>query len=107
MQRIPRPIPHEHDLWRFRVLGAIIPDLDSVVAAEQESLPTSAKPIMPLYMRFAPLAGIAIVERTGPEMLGMLRGHMMGENRVRFTDVAESMIARSRQSKASAQIHLI
>ncbi|WP_352989122.1 TniQ family protein [Mesorhizobium sp. M1233] len=26
MRRIPIPIPHEHDLWRFRVLGAIIPE---------------------------------------------------------------------------------
>jgi hypothetical protein len=25
----------EHDFWRFRVFGAIIPDLDHVVAAEQ------------------------------------------------------------------------
>ena len=86
MRRIPGPIPHEHDLWRFRVLGAIIPDLDSVVAAKRENLPTPAKPIMPLYMRSALLAGISIFERAGPEMLRMLRGHMMGENKVRFTD---------------------
>ncbi|WP_246660605.1 hypothetical protein [Nitratireductor sp. XY-223] len=61
MRRIPRPILHEHDLWLFRVLGAIIPDIDSVVAAQQENLPTPAKQIMPLYMRSALLAGIAIV----------------------------------------------
>ncbi len=107
MRRIPRPIPQEHDLWRFRVLGAIIPDLDPVIAAQQENLPTPAKPIMPLYMRPALLAGVAIVERAGPELLRMLRGHMMGENKVRFTDATENMIARSRWSKASAQMHLI
>jgi hypothetical protein len=107
MRRIPRPISGEHDLWRFRVLGAIIPDLDRVVAAEQENLPTPAKPILPLHMRPALLAGIAIVERAGPEMLRMLRGHMMGDNRVRFTDAAENMIARTRKWKASSQMHLI
>lgn len=107
MRRIPRPIPHEHDLWRFRVLGAIIPDLDSVVAAEQENLPTPARPILPLHMRPALLAGIAIVERAGPEMLRMLRGHMMGGNRVRFTEAAESMIAQTRKWKSSSQMHLI
>ena len=37
----------------------------------------------------------------------MLRGHMMGDNRVRFTDAAESMIARTRKGKASSQMHLI
>jgi hypothetical protein len=107
MRRIPRPIPRESDLWRFRVLGAIIPDLDCVVGAEQENLPTPAKPILPLHMRPALLAGIAIVERAGPEMLRMLRGHTMGDNRVRFTDSVESMIARTRKWKASSQMHLI
>jgi hypothetical protein len=95
MRRIPRPIPCEHDLWRFRILGAIIPDLDYVVAAEQENLPSPAKPILPLHLRPALLAGVAIVERAGPEMLRMLRGRMMGDNRARFSDAAENMIARA------------
>ena len=107
MRRIPKPIPHEHDLWRFRVLGAIIPDLDHVIAEQKENLPTPAKPVLPLHLRPALLAGIAIVERAGPEMLRMLRGHMMGDNRVRFTDVTETMIARARRSRASSQMQLI
>ncbi len=107
MRRIPRPIPCEHDLWRFRVLGAIIPDLDHVVAEQQENLPTPAKPILPLPMRPALLAGVAIVERAGPEMLRMLSGHMMGDNRVRFTDAAESMTAPARGWRTSSQMHLI
>lgn len=47
MRRIPRPFPREDDLWRFRVLGAIIPDLDHVVAEQEESLSTPAKPTLP------------------------------------------------------------
>ncbi|MGX9182095.1 hypothetical protein [Mesorhizobium sp. BHbdii] len=86
MRRVIWPLPREHELWRYRVLGAIIPDLDHVVAAEQENLPTPAKPILPLHLRPALLAGVAIVECAGPEMLRMLRGHMMGDNKVRFTD---------------------
>ncbi|MER8671244.1 TniQ family protein [Mesorhizobium sp. M1156] len=107
MRRIPRPIPSEHDLWRFRVLGAIVPDLDHVVAAEHENLPTPAKPILPLHLRPALLAGVAIVERAGPEMLRMLRGHMTGDNRARFGDSAENMIAQARRSRASSQMQLI
>lgn len=107
MRRIPRPIPCEHDLWRFRVLGAIIPDLDHVVAEQQENLPTPAKPVLPLHTRPALLAGVAIVERAGPEMLRMLSDHMMGDNRVRFTDAAESMIAATRGWRTSSQMHLI
>jgi hypothetical protein len=89
------------------VLGAVIPDLDHVVAKQQENLPTPAKPILPLHLRPALLAGVAIVERAGPEMLRMLRGHTMGDNRARFGDSAENMIARARRSRASSQMQLI
>jgi len=58
-------------------------------------------------MRPALLAGVAIVERGGPEMLRMLRGHLMGCNRVRFTDAAENMIARARRSRTSPQMQVI
>ncbi|RWI57045.1 MAG: hypothetical protein EOR16_15730 [Mesorhizobium sp.] len=107
MRRMTWPPPREKDLWRFRVLGAIIPDLDDVVAEQQENLPTPANPILPLHLRPALLAGVAIVERAGPEMLRMLRGHMMGDNRVRFTDAAERMIAQAHRSRTSSQMQLI
>lgn len=107
MRRIPRTIPREHDLWRFRVLGALIPDLDHVVAEQEENLPTPAKPILPLHLRPALLAGVAIVERAGPEMLQMLRGHMMGDNRVRFTEAVQGMIGQAPRTKACSQMQLI
>ena len=107
MRRIPMPQPREHDLWKFRVLGAIIPDLDYVVDEQEEYLPTPAKPILPIHLRPALLAGVAIVDRAGPEMLQMLRGHMMGENRVRFTEAVQSMIGPSPRSNACSQMQLI
>jgi hypothetical protein len=55
----------------------------------------------------ATLAGVAIVERAGPEMLRTLGGHMMGGNRTRFSDSAENMIARARGSRTSSQMQLI
>ena len=106
MRRIPRPIPRESDLWRFRVLGAIIPNLDGIIAAEQENLPTPASPILRLHMRPALLAGIAIVERAGPEMLRMLRRHMMGDNKFRFIETTERIIAQARWPR-SLQMQLI
>lgn len=83
------------------------PDLDHVVAEQQENLPTPAKPILPLHLRLALLAGVAIVERSGPEMLQMLRGHMMGDNRVRFTEAVQSMIGQAPRTKACSQMQLI
>lgn len=40
-------------------------------------------------------------------MLRVLRGHMMGENRVRFTETTERMIAQTRRSNDWSQMKLI
>lgn len=66
MRRVIWPLPREHELWRYRVLGTIIPGLDHVLTAEQENLPTPAKPILPLHLRPALLAGVAIVVSAQP-----------------------------------------
>lgn len=49
----------------------------------------------------------AIVQRAGPEMLSMLRGPMMGENKARFGSAIEEMVDCERQSRRSSQLHLI
>jgi len=105
MRRVPRPLPGRYEPWRFRVLGSIIPDLDDVV--ERRSLPTPASPILPLHLRPALLAGVAIVERAGPEMLQMLRGQMMGQNQVRFSSAIDEITTHTCRSTASSQLQLI
>lgn len=104
MRRIPRPLPREVDLWRYRVLGAIILDLDNVIAKETSFPPSPKRPILPLHFRPALLAGASIVERAGPEMLKMLRGHTFGDNRNHFTEAAERLIAQAPGSLTLRQI---
>lgn len=105
MRRVTKPTSRDYEPWRYRVLGALIPDLDDAV--ERRSLPTSASPILPLHLRPALLAGIAIVERSGPEMLEMLRGQMMGANKARFSSAVDEIISSSCRSTASSQLQLI
>lgn len=81
MRRVPKPLPDHYEPSGYRALGVIIPDLDDVLKNETSGLPTPASPILPLHLRPALLAGVAIVQRAGPEMLHMLRGHLMGENK--------------------------
>ena len=107
MRRIPRPFRLEQEPRHFRVLGAIIPGLDHVIAAEHDNLPTPASPILPLHIRPALLAGVAIVEHAGPEMLRMLCDHMMCDNRARFSRAVENMTTGTQESYASGQMHLI
>ena len=107
MRRIPKQLPPERDLLRYRVLGAIIPELDGVIGIKTQDLPTAANPILPLHLRPALLAGIAIVEHEGPEMLRMLHNHMFGENKTRFKHLAEALIDQCGQAQTSSQLHLI
>ncbi|RWO20317.1 MAG: hypothetical protein EOS09_28115 [Mesorhizobium sp.] len=106
MRRVPRPAPIAEELWRFRVLGAIIPELD-VVTAGQQDLSTPARPILPLHLRASLLTGVAIVKRAGPEMLRMLRRHTLGDNMTRFSDAAEKLIAQAGKHPYASQRQLI
>ena len=109
MRRVPRPPPDEGEFWRFniRVLGAIIPEFDDLVAAKSASLPTSGTPILPLYLRPALLAGVAIVDRAGPGMLPTLQSHTMGDNRTRFGNLADKSMAHARKPRPFLQWQLI
>jgi len=106
MRRVPKSLPG-YVPSGYRVLGVIIPDLDEVIQTEVNKLPSPANPILPMYLRPALLAGVAIVQHAGPEMLRMLSGHMKGENKARFDSAIEEVLDCSGQSLGSSQLHLI
>lgn len=106
MRRGTKHSLEDYQPWRYRVLGALIPDLDDAV--ERQNLQSSAIPILSLHLRPALLAGVAIVERSGPEMLEMLCGPMMGENKARFRSAVEGIMSSSTcRSTAASQMQLI
>lgn len=107
MRRVPRPLPDRYEPSNYRVLGVIIPDLDDVLRVQNSKLPSRASTFLPLHLRPALLAGVAIVQRSGPEMLHMLRSHMMGENKARFGSAIDEIVDCARQSRTSSQLHLI
>lgn len=74
-----------------RALGVFIPELDAI-PGRVASFPYPPKhPILTRHIRPAPLAGAAIVEHAGPDMLRMLQGHIFGENRHRFIQVTDHL----------------
>lgn len=94
MRRIPRNISQDTCLERFRVLGAVCPEFDVVVADRQIPLPSAGKPILPIRLRPALLAAVATVECEGPKMLEVLQGHAMGTNRTRFGEFVASILGQ-------------
>jgi hypothetical protein len=63
IRRISWPLPSKNELWRYRVLGILVPEFDAILA---NLTSFHHSPILPLHIRPALLAGVAIVERTGP-----------------------------------------
>lgn len=106
MRRRPDAVHPDTRLEDFRVLGVVIPELDDLVAGMRIPLPSPASPILPIYLRPALLAGVAIIERSGPAMIEMLHARLIGENRTRFGRIAGPMIA-DHGIRRSAQLHLI
>ncbi len=107
MRRVPRPFPRDAELWRYRVLGTVIPDLDDVIAREGSFPPSPKHPILPLHIRPALLAGVAIVERAGPEMLKMLQAHTFGHNSNRFIEATDHLIHPAFGLPSPRQMQLI
>ena len=67
IRRDPKPIDPERWIETPKVLDLVIPGFDRLVAATGTSIPPADRPILPLLLRPALLAGIAIVERLGPK----------------------------------------
>ena len=107
MRRMALPFPAEEELWRFRVLGKIIPELDQVLAESCTSFPTPQNPVLPLHLRAALLAGVAVVHSGGVEMLHMLRRSTLGLHRRRFDREAIPFFVSASRMKHSTQMQLI
>lgn len=84
----------------------IVPEFDRIAAASEE-LPQRANDILPLDLRPALLAGVAMIIRGGPEMLRSLRREMMGQNRSRFDYFVEQLVPAFNCSDRPTQLHLI
>ncbi|WP_084177186.1 TniQ family protein [Labrenzia sp. DG1229] len=107
MRRIPWPPPRNGDLWRYRLLGAIVPNFDDLLTKET-AFPFSPKhPILPLHIRPALLAGVAIIDRAGPPMLKMLQGHMIGDNKNRFAMATDHLVTPALEWGPPRQLQLI
>ncbi|MDW3182791.1 hypothetical protein [Roseobacter sp.] len=91
MHRVPRPPPRDCDFWRYRLVGAIVPGIDELLTKESTFQFSRKHPILPLHMRPALLAGVAISDRAGPPMLKVLQGHMIGDNKNRFAMAPEHL----------------
>jgi hypothetical protein len=93
--RDPKPIDPEHWIETPKVLDLLVPGFDRLATAAIP-IPPVDRPILPLSLRQALLAGITIVERSGPEIITELHGRTMGAYHAHFGTVAAGILAPRR-----------
>ena len=107
IRRISWPLPREKDLWRHRVLGVLIPEFDAILAKLTSFHHSPKHPILQLSVRPALLAGVAIVHRSGPEMLRMLQRHTFGPTRDKFIKATDHLVSPAIEWGPPQQMQLI
>lgn len=107
IRRISWPLPREKDLWRYRVLGVLIPEFDAILAKLKSFHHSPKHPILPLNVRPALLAAVAIVHRSGPEMLRMLQRHTFGPTRDKFIQATDHLVSPAIEWGPPQQMQLI
>ena len=93
IRRDPKPIDPERWIETPKVLDLVIPGFDCLVAATGTIIPPADRPILPLSLRPALLAGIAIVERLGPKIIAELHGRTIGAYHAHFGTIAARILA--------------
>lgn len=107
IRRISWPLPREKDLWRHRVLGVLIPEFDAILGTLTSFHHSPKHPILPLHIRPALLAGVAIVHHSGPEMLRMLQRHTFGPTRDKFIQATDHLVSPTIEWGPPKQMQLI
>jgi TniQ len=103
IRRNPKPIDPEHWIETPKVLDLVVPGFDRLVAAIGATVPPASKPVLPLSLRPALLAGIAIVERSGPKIVAELHSRTIGAYHAHFGAIAASIFG-PKQSISESQL---
>jgi hypothetical protein len=96
IRRDPKPIDPERWIAKPRLLDVVIPGLDRFLAEQGTAIPTATKLIMQMSLRPALLAGVAIVERSGPSIVADLHSRTIGAYHSQFGIIAASMLSKRR-----------
>lgn len=87
IRRCPKPSRHQASIRHSTILGAVVPGFDELVAEQGLPRPTIARPILPIGLRMALLAGVSIVYQAGPTYVSELKRQTLGAHYTRFAAI--------------------
>jgi hypothetical protein len=92
IRRDPKLIDPEHWIETPKVLDPVVPGFDRLVSPNGATIPPANKPILPLSLRPTLLAGVAIVERSGPKIIAEVHGRTIGAYHAHFGAIATNIL---------------
>ncbi|WP_210250684.1 aldehyde dehydrogenase family protein [Mesorhizobium sp. SARCC-RB16n] len=96
VRRCPKPFNHEVSIDHSTILGAVVQGFDECVAEQGFPRSTIARPILPVGLRIALLAGTSIIHQEGPKLVSELQHQTLGAHYARFASIGAGMsVARS------------
>lgn len=78
VRRCPKPFHHQASIRHSTILSAVVPGFGELVAEQGLPRPTIARPILPIGLRTALLAGVSIVYQAGPTLVSELKRQTLG-----------------------------
>ncbi len=96
IRRDPKPIDSDHWVKTQKVLDLVVPGFDRLAATTGTKVPGADRPVLPLALRRALVAGVAILERSGPALLRELHRRTTGAYHVQFGDIAARVLVSDR-----------
>ncbi len=88
IRRDPKPIDSDHWVETQKVLDLVVPGFDRLAAATGAKVPGADRPILPMALRRALLAGVAVLESSGPSLLRELHSRTIGAYHTQFAQIA-------------------
>lgn len=98
IRRCAKPSRHQASIRHSTILGAVVQGFDELVVEQGLPRPTIARPILPIGLRMALLAGISIVYQAGPTLVSELKRQTLGAHYTRFAAIGAGLSA-SRNSQ--------
>lgn len=96
VRRCPKPFRHGPSIDHSTILGAVVQGFDECMAQQGFPRPTIARPILPIGLRIALLAGVSIVYQEGPKLVSELQRQTLGAYYTQFASISAGMsVARS------------
>jgi len=96
IRRDPKPIDPDHWIETPKILDLVVPGFDRLVAETGATIPTADRPILPLSLRPTLLAGVAILERSGPKSIVELHSRTIGPHHAYFGKIVADILTSNK-----------